>query len=137
MKRIHLLSLALSALFISACSNLAEDNSSDNAVIDSVDINMPTISRNDMFSEQEIAKMDKNYKVLINYIKISDDSTSYFLDLSEEEALKLNVDKEYYQSTVESIKQANIALKEGIERGDNVELSDFKSMKEVLNNSDK
>lgn len=137
MKRIHLLSLALSALFISACSNLAEDNSSDNAVIDSVDINMPTISRNDMFSEQEIAKMDKNYKVLINYIKISDDSTSYFLDLSEEEALKLNVDKEYYQSTVEAIKQANIALKEGIERGDNVELSDFKSMKEVLNNSDK
>lgn len=137
MKRIHLLSLALSALFISACSNLAEDTSSDNAVIDSVDINMPTISRNDMFSEQEIAKMDKNYKVLINYIKISDDSTSYFLDLSEEEALKLNVDKEYYQSTVEAIKQANIALKEGIERGDNVELSDFKSMKEVLNNSDK
>ncbi|WP_303028978.1 hypothetical protein [uncultured Duncaniella sp.] len=116
---------------------MAEDNSSDNAVIDSVDINMPTISRNDMFSEQEIAKMDKNYKVLINYIKISDDSTSYFLDLSEEEALKLNVDKEYYQSTVESIKQANIALKEGIERGDNVELSDFQSMKEVLNNSDK
>ena len=75
--------------------------------------------------------MDRNYSILLDYIKISDDSTSYTLNISEEEAVKLGVDKEYYQSTLESIRNTNDDLKEAIKRGDSVELVDFQKLKKV------
>ncbi|MDE5927991.1 MAG: hypothetical protein K2G98_05905 [Duncaniella sp.] len=50
------------------------------------------------------------------------------MDITEEEAIKLGIDKEYYQSTAEQIRATNEALKEAVERGDSVDLMDFKDL---------
>lgn len=73
-----------------------------------------------MFSEQEIRNMDRNYAILLKYIKINEDSLSYTLDISEEDAVKAGVDKEYYHSVLESVRSTNEALKEASERGDSI-----------------
>lgn len=123
MKIFNLLPLAALALLASACSNSSEETATENNTVIS-----ETPAHDKIVSDQETEKRERNYKILLEHIKIAPDSVSYLIDINEEEAIKLGIDKEYYQSTAEQIRATNEALKEGIERGDSVELMDFKNL---------
>ena len=122
--------LAISALiYLPACSNtdITDDNSSAKLIEEST-TDPGEEYRQQRFSEQELEKMKRNYEILIPHIKISDDSMSYIIDLSEKDALRIGVDKEYYDMTVQSINSTNAALKEAFDNGYKVDMVDFKNL---------
>ena len=116
MKKINLLPLAALALFTSACTNSSEETATENNTVIS-----ETTIHDKIVSDPEVEKRDRNYKILLEHIKIAPDSVSYIIDITEEEAIKLGIDKEYYQSTAEQIRATNEALKEAVEHGESVE----------------
>lgn len=126
MKLRDLFIIAALSIGTAACSsNETEEANDDNA---NYTIEAEANNAVDCYSEQEIAKRDRNYKILVPYIKIAADSASYIFDISEEEAIKLGADKEYYLAVRESVKQTNEALAEAKERGDEIgPMIDFKN----------
>ena len=122
----------LIAVFITSCirgeiaGNIDDNNSAK--IIENNTSAPGTEFRQERFSEQELDKMKHNYELLIPHIKINDDSMSYILDISKEEAMRIGVDKEYYDLTIESIKATNEALKDAFDNGIEVDMYDFKDI---------
>lgn len=78
-----------------------------------------------IYSDDELNRLIRNNDILIRHIVINDDSISYRLDISEDEAIKLGVEKEFYDAVVENIKSSNESIKKGLDEGMEIELMDF------------
>lgn len=80
------------------------------------------------YSKQEIDKRFKNERLLLSHLIINEDSMSYRLDLSEQEALRLGVDKEFYDAMIKNVKFLNDNIREMLEIGSQVHIEDYKDV---------
>ena len=69
------------------------------------------------FTPEQIDSLKKMSRVIYQNLRISDDSTYYILELTEEEAIKAGVTKDFYDDAVESINSTNAAYKEALAEG--------------------
>lgn len=123
--------LAVGAMLcITGCGNNSEnyDDDSSAKIIENSMTDPGAEYRQQRYSEQELERMRHNYELLIPYIKISQDSMSYILDISEQEAIKIGVDMEYYDMTLESVNVTNEALKAAFDNEIEVDMMDFKDL---------
>ncbi len=70
------------------------------------------------FTPEQIDSIKNMSRVIYSNLKISDDSTYYILEMTEEEAVKAGVTKEFYEDAVESIRDTNEAIKQAIANGE-------------------
>lgn len=116
MKRLLFLPIVTVCIFcMTACSDNAKPQSENQDVIEVTDEDIPEgFKLSNRLSPEEIERMKKNVKVMFQYLKVSEDSTEYIFELSESEALKLGVDKEYYDELVKNIKDVNTSIRQSL-----------------------
>ncbi|MCM1050952.1 MAG: hypothetical protein NC349_03235 [Paenibacillus sp.] len=83
-------------------------------------------------AEKEILRQNK---ILVEYLRL--DSTTYALEISEDEAVLLGVSREYYHEALNQIKNVNEAIKEDIAKGMTPNLPDFRAELHNQHNIDK
>ncbi|MDE6371557.1 MAG: hypothetical protein K2K92_08730 [Duncaniella sp.] len=116
MKSLSFILLTATLLGLTACSKKEKSKLMEPEVYE----HLSTI-----YSDDELNRLIRNNDILIRHIVINDDSISYRLDISEDEAIKLGVEKEFYDAVVENIKSSNESIKKGLDEGMEIELMDF------------
>lgn len=116
MKRLLFLPIVAVYIFcMTACSDNTKPQNENQDVIEVTDEDIPEgFKLSNRLSPEEIERMKKNVKVMFQYLKVSEDSTEYIFELSESEALKLGVDKEYYDELVKNIKDVNTSIRQSL-----------------------
>lgn len=91
---------------------------------------------------EEVSNIPKNIKdkraaavILSNYVSIKD--SLYSLDISKDDAQKIGIDTDLYMSVLKDLENANKAIKEARQRGENIDLPDIKKEYQKYKKTDK
>ena len=116
MKRYQLLPVVAACMCcMAACSDKVGSKSDNQDAIEITDEDIPDKYKlSNRFSPEQIDSLKKMSRVIYQNLKISDDSTYYILELTEDEAIKAGVTKDFYDDAVESINSTNAAYKQAM-----------------------
>ena len=88
----------------------------------------------DTAQNSDLEKMKQDYRMMLQHLTIAEDSTGYIFDLTEAEAVKAGIDKIYYDELSTNIKIPNASIRESIDEGEKIELTD---PQELMKNLDR
>ncbi|MDE6394059.1 MAG: hypothetical protein K2K77_01845 [Duncaniella sp.] len=102
---------------LTACSDKSA-STAENQGTDSIKYEIPEEYKlSNRFTPEQVDSIINMSRIIYQNLRISDDSTYYILELTEEEAIKAGVTKEFYDDAVESITSTNAAYKEALAEG--------------------
>ena len=118
-KTLLLPAIAACLCWTTACSDPAGKTGGQSMISGTEATDNPDSAQN-----SDLEKMKQDYRMMLQHLTIAEDSTGYIFDLTEAEAVKAGIDKIYYDELSTNIKFTNASIRESINEGEKIELTD-------------